>query len=36
MFANASLDQPADLIESDSKFASGENPMIGMDSPANK
>ena len=36
IFANVSPDQPADLIESDSKFASGENLMIGMDSPANK
>ncbi|MCJ1431889.1 mitochondrial glycerol-3-phosphate dehydrogenase [Xylographa pallens] len=29
-------DRPADTIESDSKFESGENPMIGKDSPANK
>ncbi|MCJ1283856.1 mitochondrial glycerol-3-phosphate dehydrogenase [Xylographa opegraphella] len=29
-------DRPADTIESDSKLESGENPMIGMDSPANK
>ena len=32
----ASPDKPADTIESDSKIAPGENPVIGKDSPANK
>ncbi|KAL8662172.1 MAG: hypothetical protein Q9202_004928 [Teloschistes flavicans] len=29
-------DQPADLMESDSKFSSGEKPIVARDSPVNK
>ncbi|KAL9578578.1 MAG: hypothetical protein Q9212_005629 [Teloschistes hypoglaucus] len=29
-------DQPADLMESDSKFSSGEKPIVSRDSPVNK
>lgn len=28
-------DKPAETLESDSKFRSGENPAIGRDAPAN-
>jgi glycerol-3-phosphate dehydrogenase len=30
------LDKPEELLESDSKFARGHNPVVGKDSPANK
>lgn len=29
-------DAPADTMESDSKFVSGEKPMLSKDSPVNK
>lgn len=29
-------DAPADTMESDSKFTSGEKPMLSRDSPANR
>lgn len=31
-----SVDAPGDTLESDSKFDSGEKPMIKTDSPVNK
>jgi glycerol-3-phosphate dehydrogenase len=30
------LDKPDELLESDSKYAKGHNPMVGKDSKANK
>jgi glycerol-3-phosphate dehydrogenase len=30
------LDKPDELLESDSKYTKGQNPMIGDDSRANK
>ena len=30
------IDKPADVIESDSHFASGEEPVLKADSPVNK
>jgi len=30
------VDAPADVIESDSKFLSGEKPIVKADSPVNK
>jgi glycerol-3-phosphate dehydrogenase len=30
------LDKPEELLESDSKFPRGHNPVVGKDSPANK
>lgn len=29
-------DKPADILQSDSKYLPGTNPMLGADSPANK
>ena len=34
--ANYSADKPQETLESDSQFASGHNPAIGVSSPANK
>jgi len=37
MSTNARItDKPQEPLETDSKFAHGENPTIGTDSPANK
>ena len=30
------IDAPADTLESDSKFVSGEKPIVKVDSPVNK
>lgn len=34
--ANIRVDAPADTLESDSKFVSGESPIVKTDSSANK
>lgn len=35
-FLHAVTDRPADMMESDSKFSSGEKPIVSRDSPVNK